>query len=422
MKKLFVTSVLIISMIGAAFAQNSFGHRFFEIKVHPEVNVSENLMSIDEILKKEVVIDLSKIADSMSNDGLRVVANAKPALEINLDIPHGLLLGFEVGAQLDSGIGLSKDIFDFLGNGNGDKPVDIKAQATNSYADLFWYVSVPFGWNGENLKWKVTPSFFSAMAHLDASKSYVQVYNNEDGVFGYKAHADVTALTNFDLAVDNNSSGPDLNELLGKNGFDIAGDVELNVFKFLSVGVNARVPLAASQLTRSTGIQADFEGSVSVSDLFNSDDADPTPDPDPNGDPDGNNKGPDIPPSVLLEDPYKIHRPLKFAVGVDFHPVGNLLSDYAAIGIGVRHPFAKDKTETKAYIDYLVGTRLSLWNILILDVSHAREDEIFKNKATLGLNLRLVEADIGVSLQSVDFAKSFSGAGLGVDLAICIGF
>lgn len=419
MKKLFVTSVLIISMLSAVFAQNSFGHRFFEIKVNPDLNASTNLMSLEEILQKELVIDLKAIANSMSDDGVRAVANVKPAFEINIDVPHGLILGIGAGVQVDASIGLSKDLFNFIGNGNGDNAIDIKARANNTYADLFAYSSLAIGWNGENYSWTVTPTVFASLAHFDASKSYVQLFNDENGTFGYKAHADINAFTSVDMNQAQNNPDASINELFNGNGFDIAGKLDVNLFRFLSVGVNTRIPLKPSSLNRSTRIEMDYEGQVSINDLLKGDDnTTPTPDENPNGD----EGGFVIPDSVLLDDPYTIHRPLKFAVGVDFHPVGNLLSDYAAIGIGVRHPFAKDKTETKAYIDYLVGTRLSLWNILILDVSHAREDEIFKNKATLGLNLRLLEADLGVSLQSVDFAKSFGGAGLGIDLAICIGF
>ena len=49
-------------------------------------------------------------------------------------------------------------------------------------------------------------------------------------------------------------------------------------------------------------------------------------------------------------------------------------------------------------------------------------DEVYKNALALSLNIRLVEVDAGVSLQSPNFTKSFTGAGLGAFVTLCIGF
>ena len=69
-----------------------------------------------------------------------------------------------------------------------------------------------------------------------------------------------------------------------------------------------------------------------------------------------------------------------------------------------------------------VSGRLSLWNILSFELSHSRMDEIFKNELAVALNIRLVEVDAGVSFQSADFAKSFTGAGVGAFVTVCVGF
>ena len=116
-----------------------------------------------------------------------------------------------------------------------------------------------------------------------------------------------------------------------------------------------------------------------------------------------------------------------------FHPhhllTGTLLTTTGYLGLGFRHPFASainqstgGVDETQVYVDYSIGGRLSLWNILSLSLSHSYLDEIFKNEVALALNIRLIEVDAGISLQSPSFTKSFSGAGLGAFVTVCVGF
>ena len=116
-------------------------------------------------------------------------------------------------------------------------------------------------------------------------------------------------------------------------------------------------------------------------------------------------------------------------ISADFHPFGTLLTTSGYVGIAFRHPFASainkangGENETQFYVDYSLAGRLSLWNVLSLSVSHSYMDEIFKNELAVALNIRLVEVDAGVSFQSPTFVKSFSGAGVGAFVTLCIGF
>ena len=65
MKKLILSFALFASLFTAAFAENLFSHRFFEIKLDVPVNVSNNLIAVADIFKEKVVIDLPKIADDI---------------------------------------------------------------------------------------------------------------------------------------------------------------------------------------------------------------------------------------------------------------------------------------------------------------------------------------------------------------------
>ena len=84
MKKLILSFVVFTSLICASFAENFFAHRFFEIKVDVPVEVSNNLLGITDIMKKDVVIDLAEIADNVKDKGAAVKGSVAPSVSIDI--------------------------------------------------------------------------------------------------------------------------------------------------------------------------------------------------------------------------------------------------------------------------------------------------------------------------------------------------
>ena len=100
MKKFVLSIILSVSLIGSAFCENIFSHRFFEVKLDVPVTVSNNVIGLTDIFQKTVVIDLPQIADNLKlSGGANIRADASPTLSINLDIPNGLIFGVNVGAS-----------------------------------------------------------------------------------------------------------------------------------------------------------------------------------------------------------------------------------------------------------------------------------------------------------------------------------
>ena len=87
MKKIALSFVLFVSLISASFAENFFAHRFFEIKVDVPVDVSNNIVSLTDILQETAIIDLPQIADNVALDGAMIKAKAAPSFGIKIDIP-----------------------------------------------------------------------------------------------------------------------------------------------------------------------------------------------------------------------------------------------------------------------------------------------------------------------------------------------
>lgn len=419
MKKLVLSIILSVSLLGSVFAENIFAHRFFEVRVDVPIAVSNNLMGLTDIFQKEVTINLPELADSVKLDGgARIRAEAYPTLGINLDIPRGLILGVNIGADADVSLGLSDDIFQFIGHGNAGMGQKFKQKTTNTYVDLFAHVDVTGGWNGKKNRLAVTGSAFFPLAHLDAGDTYVALYNNdEEGEFKAEANVDAKLYASADY-----SNMDDIQKLIDQSkkgmGFDLSADYQRDLFRFLTVGATARIPIVPGRLGMVSKVHYNYPFTLNIDDLLNEKDGDS-----------GNNSGNTSEPEedkelefTSLSTPYEIHRPLKLGVSANFHPFGTLLSTSGYLGIGVRHPFAKDVNETSFYLDYSVAGKLSLWNILNFEMSHSYTDQMFKNEFAIGLNIRLVEVDAGVSFQSTSFAKSFTGAGIGAYVTACVGF
>ena len=434
MKKILLSLVLFTSLIGASFAESFFAHRFFEIKVDVPVNVSNNLVSLTDIFKETAIIDLPQIADNVAFNGASIKANASPSIGIKLDIPKGLIFGFSVGAQADVGAGLSKDLFEFLGHGNVGMGNEFEMKASNTYADLFATLTLDGGWNTKKSRTEVSLTAFSAIAHFDASNTGARIFlNDEDNTAGFEANVDAKAYT---ITTTEQLSQTEnlLSSIKGNLGFDITGNYQRDLFRFLTVGAKARIPLVPSRLNVGYNVKYNMNQEFSFDSFLGKDDEEETA-PESTEVPKQEEEEEEEDDGILgkptmLTTPYSIHRPMKIGVSADFHPFGTLLTTSGYLGLGFRHPFSavinkvttNGLDETQFYVDYSIAGRLSLWNILSLSLSHSYMDEIFKNEMAVALNIRLVEVDAGVSFQSPSFTKSFTGAGVGAFVTVCVGF
>ena len=436
MKKLALSFILFITLIGTSFAENIFAHRFFEIKVDVPVAVSNNLISLQDIFQETAVIDLTQIADNVASKGAAIKAGASPSVGIKLDIPRGLIFGLSVGVDADVGVGLSKDIFEFLGKGNEsmikENEFEFNMTASNTYADLFATANITGGWNGKKSKVEVTGTAFSSIAHFDASNTGATVYMKEDpNTAGFEAKIDAKGYTIASME-DIQDTTKLVNSIKGNLGFDVSGLYQLDMFRFLTVGAKARIPIVPSKLNVGYTVNYEMKQEFSLDSLLGKEEETTSESevPKQEEDEETTDTASFLGEPTLLTTPYSIHRPMKIGVSADFHPFGSLLTTSGYLGLGFRHPFAsvinKATTggldETEFYVDYSVAGRLSLWNIISLSLSHSHMDEIYKNELALQLNIRLVEVDAGVSFQSPNFTKSFTGAGVGAFVTVCVGF
>lgn len=395
MKRLF--SILIVSglCLSAAFAGGFFEKRYFEIQMKVPVNLSNNIISLDDVLKKEVVIDLNEIAKKTPKDGLVLNASAYPEYAMHLQVAN-VFVGLSTGVDVYDRLGVSRDLIDFLGNGNqiGDS-IDV---ALNNSADAFFHVDLDVGIKNKKTNIHVKPSVFLPIASMNGDMGKVSFLNDADGNITAKMHADI----NFHSLVDFSDPTASLSTDLGKCfGFDIAASYKKELNRKSAYEIAARIPIVPGKLNYLSNFTMDFDYSMNIMDFGNAT---------------SNSSNSN---DSRKTDPYKINRPMKVNAYYDYALMGKMLSLRGGLGFGVYHPFVDGAV---FYPEYYLGSTFNLIDLFKCTLSTEYTDRIFKNQLGLTLNLRIIQVDAGASLQAADFTKSFAGTGYGAYVMFTTGF
>lgn len=416
-KRLFVLSVIFL-FSSSLFAL--WNDRFFEFNLKSDVSMSNNLFGITDIAKEVVEIDFTKIAEEMKagNKDFNESISNENSVEFKIDIPHGLVFGVDVGMQLYESMDIGKELFYFLGFGNEpNQNIDIK---TNGYLDLFVYSKFDIGWNTKKCKFVISPSVYSTLLHASTEGSSFVVKNTIDGKFAYELNG------NFSLYSVSDSMIGIYNEVMQGNylifldegkallqnfwqnvGLDLAANFEYDVSNNLTLNGGIRVPVLPCTLSNKSAFSVKSSWETSVMDLTQ-----------------GNMKAPTFETAISSESgnvDYKINRPMKLTLGADLHAWNNVMNYYGSVGVCLEHPFSGENILDTLYFDYLAGLRVSLFNLISLNCSTERTDKVYKQKLALGLNIRLIELDVGVATASSDFMCSLKGGGLSAFAGIHLG-
>lgn len=380
------------------YSKNFLSERFFEIQFGVPVDFSNNAISFDDVFKKELTLDLAKIANEMPSEGLNLIVDTKPYVAINLNIAF-IHLGMSAGVDVYEKMGISKDFFDFLGKGN-----EVGETLTfdfNNYTDLFAFCEADVGIDFSNFSIHVTPSLFVPIFSSSGSVAKVTFLNDEEGNINLNMNTNFGVYSNFDMYDENF-----LSDLFSNgNGFDVGVSASLPFGRKLVFSGKARIPIVPGSYQYK--YSSYYEATTTMNLLDSSLNSSET---------NGNIK--DFSKEVLEEKIY-INRPMKFNLYADYLLVGNVLKLRAGGGMGVFRPFL---TDSFTYPEYYFSAGINLFDFIKASISTEYTSQIFKHQIALGINVRLIELDCGVSLQSTDFMKSFSNNGFGAYAIVSIGF
>lgn len=404
MKKILACIFAVSVISTAAFSKNWFSQRFFEVKVGADVDFSNNLFALNDFMKKDLVIDLRKIADECPKNGFNIRADVEPSFALNLNILD-FNFGLSSGVQMYESMEFSKDLFDFLGYGNSI------GQTMNfgfkNDTDVFAFTQVDVGFKLGRLKIKAQPAIFLPIISIRGGGGSVTVLNDDDGNLsvGMNMNMDVYSISELKKADEGSGVTVDPDKLqstiIDGYGFDIGGGVTYSFTKTFDLEATCRIPILPGRLNYKSNIQGGSDYNVKLTDFNNSEKTD---------------RETTV---TNVKETLMINRPMKLDVYADKDLLGSLFNARAGAGFGIRRPFSDAAV---FYPEYYLGFTVNLIDIVKVRVSTEYTDQLFKHELGTTLNVRVVQFDIGVSSQSSSFKKSMAVAGLGGYAYLTMGF
>ena len=276
MKKLLsiITATLLTSTL--CFAEIEHDYRFFELGFDITAEASENIISVPEIFTKNIVMDFTKMADGMGDEGMLINTAGNGKFFLNTKFGKNLKLGLFFDTDISARLGLSKEIFTFLGYGNElDAPIETTINANaQAYAQLGFSVKSKIS----NFTFKVTPSYFLPVLYFPQPKDATcTVETKSDGTITADVDATVNLYSVFDLSTVFDSSlnflGVDtimstitssdsIMKILQQGGFDLTATLEYPIFRTFDVGIYTRIPIVPAKLSNSVSASAAFSAQV----------------------------------------------------------------------------------------------------------------------------------------------------------------
>lgn len=402
MKKIlaFIFAAALIS--SAAFSKNFFSQRYFEIKTGTSVDFSNNLFAFNDIMKKDLVIDLKKLADECPENGFNIRSDAEPRVEINLNIKD-FHLGFASGVEMYENLEIGKDVFDFLGHGNtiGDT---MEFTFTND-ADVFAFSQIDVGFKVGKIKINARPAVFRPILSIRGGGGSMEVLNDSDGNLNVAMNLKLNVYSATELKSKGNRIEFDEKKittaLQSGYGFDMGGGISYPFTDSFSVDASCRIPVLPGYLDHKVEIEGGFDYKVKLSEFKNSDKTDRE--------------------TVVTntKETISLHRPLKFNVYVDKNLAGNLFNARAGGGFGIRRPYSDLAV---VYPEYYFGFTLNLIDVFKLGISTQYKDQVFIHQIGTTINVRIIQLDIGVSTQATNIMKSLAVGGMGAYAYVTMGF
>ena len=397
-----ITAVLVIST--AAFSKNFFTQRFFEVKTGVDFGVSNNLFAANQYMKKDLVIDLRKIADECPANGFNIRADIAPLYAMNVNVGD-IHVGVASGVEMYESMALSKDLFDFLGYGN--KIGETMNFSIQNDTDVFAFSQLDVGFKLGKLRITAKPALFLPILSMREGGGSVTLLNDSEGNVNAAINLNVDVYSAVELKKVEDGSGVSFDQekiesaLYRGYGFDLGGGVGLDLTKSLAVDATCRIPIIPGHLNYKANVQGGYDFKMKITDFEN---------------PEKTERETTV---TNLEETLSICRPLKLDAYVSKSLLAGLFNARAGAGFGIRRPFSDAAV---FYPEYYLGFGLNLIDMIKVGVSTEYRDQLFIHQVGTTLNIRLIQIDLGLSSQSTNFKKSLSVAGVGAYAYLTLGF
>jgi hypothetical protein len=408
--------LLLLTASVSLWAQTS--RRNIEFGFDARWGFANNYLSAGQILRETITVDLTTMADDLG-DGYSIFTGGGGDVFLNV---RGVNFGAGWFAGVD-GSGYFKiphSLIKLITRGNTE----------DNYSGHFEIGAAAFAETGvwasariiKNLNISIRPSYFLPLAYMVSKDASYSLDTYPEAAGDYRAgdiHATGTLsakmYTPFPIGDDGDidAGNIDIGSLIGKGGADLTLGVEYPLFPNLILGATlTHIPLVPARLSDGYDINANFEYYENAQDMLEETD---------DGATGGREKG------MTYDEPSfdsffgserKIFRPFKLGVNALYRPFFvrffALKPSAALVFNGVY--------EAPVYLDFGGAAEINLRDIFIVDAGIHFEDLIWRHSLGLIFNMRAMELDLGISMQSQDLLKSFQVAGVRVDVGVRFGW
>jgi hypothetical protein len=379
--------------------------RWFEVGFDAGVGVANNFVGVSDILKQNIIIDMTKIGTEINKNGISLGFNVDADVFINMNFVEKWGFGLFSTVSGSVNLNLPKSIFTLVSEGNINQ--HSQSGSITAFGGIFADAGVDIHarpLKDNKLKVSLIPAAFLPIMYIPkASVGFKLSADNALAVTTEEADINVYAPVPLKGLINGDFSdiSTDMNGYMDQLGFDLSLAGEYALFPFLDVGASVKnIPIVPSELKNRMNIHVAETEVINVDGLL----------------------GGDIPEveipeydSVYDTTSYKVKRPMRFDIYGMLKPFSRDLFIFKPdIGVTFLTP---DETP---HFNFNLEAQLNT-PVIILHASTGYEELLWRHRVLFGLNLRLVEIDIGLDLRSQDFLQSFKMSGAGVTVGARVG-
>jgi len=394
-----------------------FARKYFEIGFDVGAGFDNGLAGINDVFQKNIVIDLSKIAQSVPEDGSGLNIDLSFDVFMNIkNIPIGKgLWGFGFNVSVDGGVNLNipKSLFELIAEGNTENH-DASGQITASggiFTEIGLTGSAKYKVGGKPLYIGVKPSVFIPAVYVSPGSGISYHLNTEkdgrEGLFIETAgEISVYTAISFEDVASFDEIEP-LSYIYGPSGFDLSLEGEYAFSPFLDIGGSfSHIPFVAATLTNEMKMSLEqFSIGFAGEDLISGEEPE-TPEPEFN--------------AIYNTNASKnVRRPLRLDLYARYKP---FKSEALVIKPNVGFSANINKGDEKWYFNGGLELKLNLINLFVITLGSSYHEEFWKQRAGIALNLRALELDLQAAVRDKTFDGCFKGRGFEVNVGMRFGW
>ena len=385
--------------------------RIFELGIDANAAFANSNFMLKDILKKNLVFDLKKIASDVPEDGFSLGLYNKESVFINLNLSSRFRFSLFTNVETIGRFNIGKDMFDILADGLSVG--ESRTSDVDGAAESYICIGSSFQTIIKDIGIKFTPTYFAPIFYIPKTTATASVKSDSSGAIRAEAEANIDIYTALDMHdfIENGRHFDDLNlsagRLLSHGGFDFSIEAERNWLESLNAGLYTRIPMVAGTLKHkmSTRVWAYFYETNALGYLNDTEEH-------------GSDYGHDD--FTYSNESRDIHRPFKLGLNATYMPFGDWFKIKPAIGFAVRNPYSAEAT---FYPEYALDFRLSVVkHIFNFNLGTAYQNQLFQQRFGFSFNFRAIEIMAQASWCGTTFVSSFKRDGYGAFVGLRFGW